>query len=290
MRGQWQFDEPLARYTTWRVGGPARRLYRPADSADLCDCLRQLDPNEPLLWLGLGSNLLIDDAGFNGTVILTLGTLTQLEQRGATRLYVEAGVSSAKLARFAARHNLTGSEFLAGIPGTVGGALAMNAGAWGGETWTLVQRVWTVDRQGQIRERPATDYQPAYREVQGPAGEWFVAAELELTPGDGQASQAQIRELLARRAATQPIGQASGGSVFRNPPGDHAARLIDALGLKGTRSGGAEVSDKHANFIINRGGATAADIIHLIAHIQQQVAQATGILLVPEVRRVTGDC
>lgn len=289
MRGQWQFDEPLARYTTWRVGGPARRLYRPADAEDLCDCLRQLDPNEPLLWLGLGSNLLIDDAGFNGTVILTLGTLTQLEQRGATRLYVEAGVSSAKLARFAARHNLTGSEFLAGIPGTIGGALAMNAGAWGGETWTLVQRVWTVDRQGQIRERPATDYQPAYREVQGPAGEWFVAAELELTPGDGQASQAQIRELLARRAATQPIGQASGGSVFRNPPGDHAARLIDALGLKGTRSGGAEVSDKHANFIINRGTATAADIIHLIAHIQQQVAQATGILLVPEVRRVTGD-
>lgn len=289
MRGQWQFDEPLARYTTWRVGGPARRLYRPADSADLCACLRQLDPNEPLLWLGLGSNLLIDDAGFNGTVILTLGTLTQLEQRSATRLYVEAGVSSAKLARFAARHNLTGSEFLAGIPGTIGGALAMNAGAWGGETWTLVQRVWTVDRQGQIRERPATDYQPAYREVQGPAGEWFVAAELELTPGDGQASQAQIRELLARRAATQPIGQASGGSVFRNPPGDYAARLIDALGLKGTRSGGAEVSDKHANFIINRGTATAADIIHLIAHIQQQVAQATGILLVPEVRRVTGD-
>jgi len=289
LRGRWQFDEPLSRHTSWRVGGPARRLYQPADADDLVGFMRQLDPDEPLLWLGLGSNLLVDDAGFPGTVILTQGTLDTLEFRGERRLYAEVGVSSAKLARFAARHNLTGIEFLAGIPGTLGGALAMNAGAWGGETWSFVRRVWTLDRQGQVHEREASEYQPAYREVRGPAGEWFLAAELELTPGDGAASLARIRELLDQRAATQPVGQPSCGSVFRNPPGDHAARLIDSLGLKGTRIGGAEVSEKHANFIINRGGATATDIARLIEQIQQTVERHTGIRLMPEVRRIAGE-
>jgi UDP-N-acetylmuramate dehydrogenase len=288
LRGQWQFDEPLSRHTSWRVGGPACRLYRPADADDLIDCLRQLDPDEPLLWLGLGSNLLVDDAGFPGTVILTQGALDTLERRGNNRLYAQAGVSSAKLARFAARHDLTGIEFLAGIPGTLGGALVMNAGAWGGETWRFVRRVWTLDRQGQVRERDSAEYEPAYREVRGPANEWFLAAELELIPGDGAASLARIRALLDHRAATQPVGQPSCGSVFRNPPGDHAARLIDSVGLKGARIGGAEVSEKHANFIINRGGATAADITHLINYVQETVERYTGIRLMPEVRRVAG--
>ena len=289
LRGQWQFDEPLSRHTSWRVGGPARRLYRPADADDLVEFMRRLDPDEPLLWLGLGSNLLVDDAGFPGTVILTQGTLDILERRGNDRVYAQAGVSSAKLARFAARHDLTGIEFLAGIPGTLGGALAMNAGAWGGETWSFVRRVWTLDRQGQVHERTADEYEPAYREIRGPEGEWFLAAELELTPGDGAASLARIRELLDQRAATQPVGQPSCGSVFRNPPGDHAARLIDSLGLKGTRIGGAEVSSIHANFIINRGGATATDIARLIEQIQQTVERHTGIRLMPEVRRIVGE-
>lgn len=289
LRGQWRFDEPLSRHTSWRVGGPARRLYRPADADDLVEFMRRLDPDEPLLWLGLGSNLLVDDAGFPGTVILTQGTLDILERRGNDRVYAQAGVSSAKLARFAARHDLTGIEFLAGIPGTLGGALAMNAGAWGGETWSFVRRVWALGRQGQVHERTADEYEPAYREIRGPAGEWFLAAELELTPGDGAASLARIRELLDQRAATQPVGQPSCGSVFRNPPGDHAARLIDSLGLKGTRIGGAEVSEKHANFIINRGGATATDIARLIEQVQQTVERHTGIRLMPEVRRIAGE-
>lgn len=289
LRGQWQFDEPLSRHTSWRVGGPARRLYRPADADDLTEFMRRLDPDEPLLWLGLGSNLLVDDAGFPGTVILTQGTLDRLERQGDNSLYAQAGVSSAKLARFAARHDLTGIEFLAGIPGTLGGALAMNAGAWGGETWRFVRRVWTLDRQGQVRKRDSAEYEPAYREVRGPAGEWFLAAELGLIPGDGAASLARIRALLDRRAATQPVGQSSCGSVFRNPPGDHAARLIDSLGLKGSRIGGAEVSEKHANFIVNRGAATATDIVRLIEHIQETVERHTGIHLVPEVRRVAGE-
>ena len=289
LRGELRFDEPLANHTSWRVGGPARRLYRPADAQDLAVFLSQLDLAEPLLWLGLGSNLLVDDAGFAGTVIQTQGCLTALERRGETSIYAEAGASSAKVARFAARHDLIGVEFLAGIPGTMGGALAMNAGAWGGETWRHVARVRTIDRTGCIRERGPEEFATGYREVRGPAGEWFLDVELRLSHGDGAASLERIRELLDRRAATQPTGLPSCGSVFRNPPGDYAARLIESEGLKGFRIGGAQVSPKHANFIINTGVATAADIAGLINHVQDAVERRTGIRLVPEVRHVAGE-
>ena len=289
LRGELRANEPLARYTSWRVGGPARRLYRPADADDLAAFLGQLDPAEPLLWVGLGSNLLVGDAGFAGTVFLTQGCLVGLERRPGGRVWAEAGVSCAKLARFAARYDLVGVEFLAGIPGTMGGALAMNAGAWGGETWPHVRRVWTLDRGGRRRERPAADFAAGYREVTGPEGEWFLAVELELGAGDGTAGMARMRALLERRAQTQPIGLPSCGSVFRNPPGDHAARLIESLGLKGHRIGGAQVSEKHANFIINTGSATAADIADLISHVQTVVERQTGVRLIPEVKRVAGE-
>jgi UDP-N-acetylmuramate dehydrogenase len=288
LRGELLLDEPLARHTTWRVGGPARRLYRPADAADLAAFLRRLDPAEPLIWLGLGSNLLIDDAGFPGTVIETQGCLTTLEAVGARGLRAEAGVASAKVARFAARRGLVGVEFLAGIPGTMGGALAMNAGAWGGETWPHVALVRTVDRRGTVRERPPQDFRIDYREVQGPAGEWFLEAELRLVPGDTEAATTRIRELLNRRARTQPTGLPSCGSVFRNPPGDHAARLIEASGLKGYSIGGAQVSEKHANFIINTGTASAADIARLIDHVRDRVEATSGVRLVPEVKVLWG--
>jgi UDP-N-acetylmuramate dehydrogenase len=289
LRGELREQEPLARHTSWRVGGPARWFYRPADAADLVDFLTRLDPEEPLLWLGLGSNLLVDDVGFPGTVIQTQACLVRLERLGQSGIYTESGVSCAKVARFAARHDLVGGEFLAGIPGTMGGALAMNAGAWGGETWGQVVRVRTVDRTGQVRERLPADFVVGYREVIGPSGEWFLDAELALVPGDGKAGMARIRELLDRRAETQPIGLPSCGSVFRNPPGDHAARLIEAEGLKGHRIGGAQVSEKHANFIINTGHASAADIRELIDLVQRRVEQATGVRLVPEVKRIAGD-
>jgi UDP-N-acetylmuramate dehydrogenase len=289
LRGELREQEPLARHTSWRVGGPARWFYRPADAADLVDFLTRLDPEEPLLWLGLGSNLLVDDVGFPGTVIQTQACLVRLERLGQSGIYTESGVSCAKVARFAARHDLVGGEFLAGIPGTMGGALAMNAGAWGGETWGQVVRVRTVDRTGQVRERLPADFMVGYREVIGPSGEWFLDAELALVPGDGKAGMARIRELLDRRAETQPIGLPSCGSVFRNPPGDHAARLIEAEGLKGHRIGGAQVSEKHANFIINTGHASAADIRELIDLVQRRVEQATGVRLVPEVKRIAGD-
>ncbi|EXJ15494.1 UDP-N-acetylmuramate dehydrogenase [Imhoffiella purpurea] len=289
LRGELRLDEPLAGHTTWRVGGPARRFYRPADVEDLVRFLSRLDEGEPLLWLGLGSNVLIADRGFEGTVIHTQGCLSRLERRGDTGIHAEAGTSCAKLARFAARLDLVGVEFLAGIPGTMGGALAMNAGAWGGETWSSVLSVRTIDRHGRIRERGPEDFRIGYREVRGPEGEWFLDVDLQLAPGDGEAAMARIRELLERRSATQPTGLPSCGSVFRNPPGDHAARLIESQGLKGYSIGGAQVSPKHANFIINTGGATSSDIAGLIAHVQDMVESRTGIRLVPEVRRIAGD-
>ncbi|MEY6431719.1 UDP-N-acetylmuramate dehydrogenase [Thioalkalicoccus limnaeus] len=288
LRGELRKDEPLAGHTSWRVGGPARYFYRPADAADLVAFLRRVEPSEPLLWIGLGSNLLVADDGFPGTVIQTVGRLNVLKRTGDTRLYAEAGVSSARLARFAVRQGLVGVEFLAGIPGTVGGALAMNAGAWGGETWTHVVRVRTVDRWGQVRERTPDDFDVGYRAVHGPQGEWFLAVEVDLTPGDGEAAQRRIRDLLAARARAQPVGLPSCGSVFRNPPGDHAARLIEAAGLKGRRIGGAQVSPKHANFIINTGTASASDIQRLMALVQTEVERSAGVCLVPEVKQIGG--
>ena len=288
LRGELREHEPLSRHTSWRVGGPARRLYRPADAADLAAFLRRLDPAEPLLWLGLGSNLLVPDAGFPGTVIETQGCLGLIARRGPLGVYAQAGAACAKVARFAARHDLVGVEFLAGIPGTMGGALAMNAGAWGGETWTYVSRVRTIDRAGEVYDRTPADFRIGYREVQGAAGEWFLDTELHLQPGDGAAGMERIRGLLEQRARTQPTGLASCGSVFRNPPGDHAARLIEAAGLKGLRIGGAEVSRKHANFIINTGDARAADIAALVGQVQGEVERQTGVRLHPEFKGIEG--
>jgi UDP-N-acetylmuramate dehydrogenase len=286
LRGSLLYQEPMARHTSWRVGGPARCFYQPADRADLVSFLRRLDPSEPLLWLGLGSNLLVRDGGFAGTVIATQGALDELVWRDPRQLYAEAGVSCAKIARSAARAGLCGVEFLAGIPGTLGGALAMNAGAFGGETWQRVREVETLDRQGRVRVRRPREFEIGYRQVKGPAQEWFLAAVLTLEPGDVAAGQRRIRELLERRAATQPTRQPSCGSVFRNPPGGHAARLIEACGLKGLRRGGAQVSEKHANFIVNTGEARAADIEDLILEVQRVVEVQTGVRLTPEVHRV----
>ncbi len=285
-RGEMLFDEPLARYTTWRVGGPARRLFRPADSKDLVQFLQSLPQDEPLLWLGLGSNLLVRDGGFEGTVILTRGQLDGMELLDDNRVWAEAGVSSAKLARFTAHNGLCGAEFLAGIPGTLGGALIMNAGAFGGETWDWVEQVETVDRSGEVRVRKPDDFSIGYRKVSGAEGEWFLTAILKLEPGDGEAGLAAIQELLDKRNATQPIGLPSCGSVFRNPEGDYAARLIEQTGLKGTCIGKACVSEKHANFIINTGGATAAEIEELLQLVREQVEKASGVHLISEVHIV----
>ncbi len=282
-RGVMLYDEPLAKHTTWRVGGPARQFYCPAGGMDLIQFLQQLPVDEPLLWLGMGSNLLVRDGGFNGTVVATQGCLTEMTLMEPNLLRVEAGVASPQVARFAARAGLCGVEFLAGIPGTMGGALAMNAGAFGGEIWPWVERVETIDRTGRVRVRHPEDFDVGYRKVIAPEGEWFLAARLRLEQGDVAQGQSRIRELLEKRAAAQPIGQPSCGSVFRNPVGGYAAQLIESAGLKGVAVGGACVSEKHANFIINTGEATAADIEWLIAKIQQQVMEKSGVKLQTEV-------
>ncbi len=286
LQGELLYDEPLARYTTWRVGGPARCLYKPADRHDLQLFLQQLAPDEPLLWLGLGSNLLVRDGGFKGTVIATQGRLNEIATLNGARLYAEAGVACAKVARTATRAGLCGIEFLAGIPGTLGGALAMNAGAFGGETWQRVIQVETLDRHGQVRVRLPGEFEIGYRQVTGVPGEWFLSAEFRLEAGDIVTGQDEIKVLLDKRASSQPTQQPSCGSVFRNPPGDHAARLIEAAGLKGLRLGDAQVSEKHANFIINTGNASAQDIEQLIDEVQHKVKQMSGVQLIPEVRRV----
>jgi len=283
LRGLLLENASLSQYTSWRVGGPAERLYQPADVADLALFLQTLPPQEPILWLGLGSNVLIRDGGVRGTVIVTQGCLDGLKLLNDDTIYAEAGVACPTLARFSARHALQGAEFLAGIPGTVGGALKMNAGCHGGETWAIVESVVTLDRRGNEYRRRPSEYQVAYRSVQGVADEWFVAGYFRLRPGDKEQALAQIRELLAYRAATQPTSEPSCGSVFRNPPGGYAGRLIEACGLKGKRIGGASVSMKHANFIINEGNATASDIEALIDWVADQVKSAHGVELVREV-------
>jgi UDP-N-acetylmuramate dehydrogenase len=282
-RGELRRDEPMARHTSWRVGGPADIWYKPADVEDLAAFLAALPPELPVHWLGLGSNLLVRDGGIRGVVIATHGVLAKMERRGSQGLYAEAGVPCAKIARSCAQWGLGAGEFFAGIPGTLGGALAMNAGAFGGETWAQVQAVETLDRAGRRRRRGRSEYQVGYRSVSGPEGEWFLAAELDF-PAGRPTTQASIRELLLKRNASQPIGLPSCGSVFTNPPGDHAARLIEAAGLKGYCIGAAQVSPKHANFIINAGGASAAQIEALIHHVAAEVERVHGIRLVAEVR------
>jgi UDP-N-acetylmuramate dehydrogenase len=345
LRGELRLDEPMRKHTSWRAGGIARRMYRPADLDDLLLFLRTLPEDEPLVAVGLGSNLLVRDGGLRGTVLLMHGALTELRLDANGTIRVEAGVAGAKLARFASLQNLRGAEFFAGIPGTVGGMLAMNAGCYGSEIWERVVQVQTVDRFGELRTRTAEDYEIGYRSValkekgegrrvkggeaaayegftlpsspiplppvtlnekgeearekcdaaaEGftlppspfplPPEEFFVSATMKFEHGDGDAARQEIRELLAKRIASQPLNLPNAGSVFRNPPGDYAARLIQQCGLKGKRIGGAQVSEKHANFIVNTGEATAADIESLIDEVRTTVAAQTGVQLHPEVK------
>jgi UDP-N-acetylmuramate dehydrogenase len=281
-----RFAEPMAQHTSWHVGGPADVLFVPKSADELARFLRALPAAVPCHVLGLGSNLLVRDGGLRGVVIsLHLG-LDRLERIAATRVHADAGVPCARLARECVEWSLGPAEFLAGIPGTVGGALAMNAGAWGEETWPHVAEVDVVDRSGARRTRPAREYRWGYRRLEAPVpGEWFVAARFEFAP-QPQASTERIRALLLRRRETQPIGAWSGGSTFTNPAGQHAARLIETAGLKGYRIGGAVVSTKHANFLVNEGSATADDIERLIGHVQAEVERCHGVRLETEVRIV----
>jgi UDP-N-acetylmuramate dehydrogenase len=291
LRGTLREDEPMARHVSWRAGGKARVFYQPASVADLCAFLRTRAPDEPILFVGLGSNLLVRDGGFNGAVVFTHHALGGIRQQGAgTRptFIAGAGVPAPHLARYVAKHGGAGGEWMAGIPGTIGGALAMNAGCYGGETWEHVIAVETVDRNGNLRTRGPADYSTGYRhvELKGGGEEWFVSGVFVFERGDEAPAMARMKGLLTQRVATQPLNQPNAGSVFRNPPDDHAARLIESCGLKGYRVGGAQVSWKHANFIVNLGGATAADIEAVMDHVHGIVLARTRVALVREVRIV----
>jgi UDP-N-acetylmuramate dehydrogenase len=288
LRGEERRNEKLARYTSWRCGGPADRLYIPASREDLAEFIRSLPPGEPLTPIGLGSNLLVRDGGVRGTVVVTHTGLAVLEMRDGL-VYAEAGVVSPKVARFAALHDLAEAEFLSGIPGTTGGALAMNAGCYGGETWRYVVQVEVLTRSGTFERRLPSDYLIGYRSVRRAdgrgAGDVFTAAWYAFPPGVSTLARARIKQLLEKRLATQPLELPNAGSVFRNPPHDHAARLIESCGLKGCAIGAARVSEKHANFIVNPGGrASAADIEALIGHVRSVVRERTGVDLVPEIQ------
>jgi UDP-N-acetylmuramate dehydrogenase len=289
LRGELRLGEPMARHVSWRAGGIAARVYSAADRDDLGTFLRQLPAGEPVVFIGLGSNALVRDGGFRGTVILTHAAAKRPVMVDGL-VQADAGVASPKVARFAAMHGLANAEFLAGIPGSVGGALAMNAGCYGSETWDVVERAETIDRGGNVKVRGRADFEIGYRHCElrhGGIGrdEWFTAAFFRLPAGDSDASRARIKELLSKRIASQPLSLPNAGSVFRNPPGDYAARLIESCGLKGLERGGARVSEKHANFIVNpKGVARAADIEGLIEAVRATVLQKTGVDLHPEVR------
>ena len=300
IRGELRRDEPMSRHVSWRAGGRAKQFFKPVDLADLQAFLPTLARDEQVLFVGLGSNLLVRDGGFDGTVVLTTPMLhgLALDAADATIVCAGAGVASPHVAKFAAKQSLAAAEWLAGVPGTVGGALAMNAGCYGTETWDQVVDCTTIDRDGMLHTRTSADYEIGYRHVAAKPrhpspvtrhdDEWFVAARFRFQAGDTTVAKERIKELLAKRMASQPLDKPNAGSTFRNPPGDHAARLIESCGLKGFTIGGAQVSIKHANFIINTGTATAADIENMIAHMQALVKAKTGVALVREVK-IVGD-
>ncbi len=299
LRGRFLYNEPMKKHVSWRAGGAAQRVYIPADLEDLTWLIRSVPAREDIHMVGLGSNLLVRDGGVAGVVILLHGVLRKLAIESRTHglpaapadvdtvlVYAQAGVAAPKLARFAANHDLVGGEFWAGIPGTIGGAIAMNAGCYGSETWDKLVQVQTLDRDGQLNERPPEEYVTGYRHValKLPHQEWFIGGWFRLARGDGVASRETIKALLKKRIASQPLNLPNAGSVFRNPPGDYAARLIEACGLKGFRIGGAQVSTRHANFIVNVDHATATDIERLIEHVEDSVEARTNVRLIREVR------
>ena len=283
--GDLRFNEPMSNHTSLRVGGPAEQFFIPHSVEDLSIFLKTLDSNLPILWLGRGSNLLVRDGGLSGVVVATSKISNVIEKVGKYLVRVGASIPCTKFARQCIRWKLGPSEFFSGIPGTIGGALSMNAGAFGYETWDNVFEVNTINREGEIRARNPKDFQVSYRNVLGPENEWFIEAKMLFDP-KFEASMEKQKDIINARKNTQPIGLPSCGSVFQNPPGDFAARLIESANLKGYRIGGAEISSKHANFVINVGSATAEDIEKLILFMRKTVLKVHNVMLKKEVRIV----
>lgn len=285
IRGQIKYNHNLAKHNSWRIGGPARIFYQPADLDDLKTYLQNLPKNERIVWLGSGTNVLINSNGIDANVIYLKNRLTQLQHLDNGIIRVEAGTSCTRLVQNCIHRGMIDAAFLAGIPGTVGGAIAMNAGAYGDNIWNHVISVETIDRNGKIKIRQAKEFKANYREINGLDinNEWFIAANLALQIKDPIAAKNRVTELLAKRKATQPLNEFTCGSVFRNPANNYAAKLIEDCGLKGFKIGAARVSEKHANFIVNEGNATSDDVQELMQKITNEVKKKYGIKLLSEV-------
>ena len=280
-------DEPMSRHTSFRIGGPARRMAFPASGEQLVLLLAEAERlGARLLVIGNGTNLLCPDEGLDRLVIDTSAALNRVESAGPDTVTAEAGASLARAADFACRQGLAGLEFAHGIPGTVGGAVCMNAGAYGGEMRQVVQAVTVLFPEEGIRTLSGGDLAFGYRRsfLTDRPDAVVLRAVFRLAPGDPDEIRQQMRELMERRRASQPLDLPSAGSTFKRPEGYFAGTLIDQCGLKGLTVGGAQVSEKHAGFIVNRGGATSADVRELIRQVQARVLDATGVRLEPEVR------
>lgn len=285
--GGTAFDSPMDRLTSYRVGGKAEALCYPGELPVLKRLLYYLyTEGIPWVVVGKGTNLLVGDKGINGAVIILRDRLASVEQEGteAEVLVAGGGLSVADLLSYCRRNGLSGLEFMAGIPGTLGGAVFMNAGAWGQEMGALVHEVLTVRNDGEQAELKGEDIKFSYRSSSIPAGMVIYGARIRLQNGDRDRIADMIALNLKRKKETQPLDHPSAGSVFKNPPGDYAGRLIEKAGLKGARIGGAMISLKHGNFIVNTGGARASDILALIELARARVNKETGITLETEIR------
>lgn len=287
--GRLRRNEPLRRHTSVRIGGPARYFVEPATVADIRTIRRAAaEWRVPCLVIGKGSNILVSDSGIPGIVINLGSLMSRTEWLSETDVFVEAGLSLPRLAKMVADRGLAGIEFASGIPGTVGGGVVMNAGAHGGEMADVVRRVHTIDSSGELRVFERDELAFAYRRSRFSKSDEHivVGAELSFTPEDPNVIRERMKEFARHRRTTQPLGRPSSGSVFKNPPGDYAGRLIQAAGLKGARIGQAQVSPVHGNFIVNCGGATADDVMHLIDHVRNRVLQEFGVELQLEVELI----
>jgi len=277
-------DVELKSYNTWKVGGRAEQFLIFDEKVILASLIKNKKIKLPITFIGLGSNLLVRDGGIKGTVIVMHGGLKKINDDD-NLIYSEAGVSCSKLSKFSARKGLADSAFFSGIPGTIGGALAMNAGCYGSETWDYVQKVLMINLNGDQVERNKSDFKIGYRKViNNNKDEFFLAVWFKFPKGNKEKSEKKIKELLAHRKETQPLNFSTAGSTFRNPDGNFAAKLIEDCGLKGYQIGGAQVSEKHANFIINLGKASALDIEKLITYIQKVVLEKKNIQLIREIK------
>lgn len=286
---KWAADEPMAKHTSFRIGGPAKRMAFPKTREQLVVLMGFLqDAGVKPLLIGNGTNLLVADKGLDTVVIDTSAELSHIELTDEGEIAADAGVSLSKLALFAWKNGLTGLEFAHGIPGTLGGGVVMNAGAYGGELKDVVTEVTALYPDG-VKVLTPVELDFSYRHSVFSAGEGIVlGAKVKLESGDPDAIKAKMDDLMARRKASQPLELPSAGSTFKRPAGGYAAALIDAAGLKGYAVGGAQVSEKHAGFVVNRGGATFDDVLRLMDHIRSEVLRTSGVELEPEVKIIRG--